>query len=106
MHKSIRLKSSHVIIDSGIANKLFHQNPSVFISYNEHQQSLLVSPKTNEWFPKLHKTKEYILKEKDMYGTKSISIRDLLLDHNLDEYDRSLNFELSPQKNFLKIRLQ
>lgn len=103
MGYELELKSAHLIVPAEIATEIFGTEPTVYASFKEENNSLLVSPKSNSWFSKLHKSSEIILKTKDMVGTKSISIGELLIDHELDQSNRKLSCEINAKKNFLKI---
>lgn len=103
MECKVELKSSHVIVAAEIAAKVFGDDQTVYTSFKEDSKTLLVSPKSNSWFSKLHKSAETILKSKDLAGTKSISIGELLIDHELDQSNKELSCEINAQKKFLKI---
>jgi len=104
MLSEIQLKSSHIIIPPNLAILFFGEDHSVYVSFQETKGVALVSTSANRWFPKLHESKLYLLKNKDMMGTKSISIRELILDHDLKENDRLLPTETNLEKKFIKIQ--
>lgn len=101
--KNIELRASHIIIDPELANELFGTTFSAFIAYKKDNRTLLISPNSNDWFVKLHGASESLLKEKDIQGTRSLGIRQILIDHELDDTDRSLVCQLNQKQNFLKI---
>ena len=101
--EEVELRASHLVIDSELANDLFGNTFTAFVAYKEQSKTLLISPNSNGWFVKLHGAFESILKEKDIQGTRTIGIRQILIDHELDDTDRSLAFELNEKQNFLKI---
>jgi len=105
MKHEIQLKSSHLIIPAEIANQVFVNCSSVYVAYKEDLNAILVSPKSNDWFPKLHSSLEFIVKSKDLQGTKSIAIREILIDHDVDDLDKTLNCSINQERNFLKIEL-
>ena len=105
MKFDIQLKSSHLIIPAEISNKILDQNSSVYVAYKEELGALLLSPKENDWFPKLHESLAFILKSKDMRGTKSVAIREILIDKEIDDSDKSLACSINEDKKFLKILL-
>ncbi|MEM7549942.1 MAG: hypothetical protein AAF363_09710 [Bacteroidota bacterium] len=102
----INLKSSHLIVSPSVSGPIFQDENSVYICYKKEQDVLLVSPSSNSWFPKLHESKEYLVKDKDLKGTKSIAIMDILIDHELDSEDRPLSFKLNDSKRYIKINFQ
>ncbi|GAB5523741.1 MAG: hypothetical protein Roseis2KO_16130 [Roseivirga sp.] len=101
----IKLQSSHVIISADLAQKIFADAYTAYVSYKNDLGVILVSANTNTWFRKLHETKEYMLKNKDLEGTKSIAIREILIDHDIDTADRPLHHELNEDKHYFKINL-
>lgn len=103
--KKIELRASHLIIHPHIATNVFSNTFTAFVAYNKGNKTLLVSPNSNGWFVKLHGAAECILKEKNIQGTRSLGIRQILIDHDLDDADRSLSYELNAKRNFLKIEL-
>lgn len=105
MKSEINLKSSHLIIPVEISNQVLMDCSSVYVAYKEDLNSILVSPKTNDWFPKLHSSLEFMLKNKDLHGTKSIAIREILIDHDLEGSDKTLICSINQERNFLKIEL-
>ena len=106
MREGIHLQSSHLLIDKALSGQVFEGSATVYVSYNSEQQVMLVSPNSNAWFPKLHKAKECILKAKDLHGTKSVAIREFIIDHDLENEDRPLDFEVNGDKRFLKIEMR
>lgn len=105
MCEGIQLKSYHLVIDDKLSSQLFEGSATVYVSYKSEQRAILVSPNSNAWFPKLHKTKECMLKAKDLLGTKSVAIHEFIIDHDLANEDRTLEFEVNRSKRFLKIEM-
>ena len=105
MKFEIELRKGHLIISPEIAERLFDASTTSYVSYNEESNCLLVSPSKNSWFPKMHKSLEFILKERDMFGTKSIAIMEMFLDYDIDDMDRKLSCTINEEKQFLKIAL-
>ncbi|MEQ8905997.1 hypothetical protein [Ekhidna sp.] len=105
MNNEISLRSSHLIIPAVLANQVLSNSTSAYVAYKKELNSILVSPKENDWFPKLHGSLEFIVKSKDLKGTKSIAIREILIDNEIDDNDKTLNYDINVRKNFLKIEL-
>lgn len=104
MHE-LQLNSAHLLLAPPLATPLFGQDQRVFVSYKETQKVLLVSSSSNSWFPKLHQASTQILKIKDLKGTRSLAINDLLIDHDIDPQNRVLAYEANQEKKFIKIML-
>ncbi|MEL6557421.1 MAG: hypothetical protein AAFQ94_04510 [Bacteroidota bacterium] len=103
MRYEVELRSSHLLLSPILSNLMMKDSNSVYVAYKEENQTLLVSPKENSWFPKLHQSQEFMLKSKDLKGTKSISIREILIDHDLNDLDRKLTCTVHDEKKFMKI---
>lgn len=105
MKFEIKLKSSHLIIPAEISNQVLKDCSSAYVAYKEELNSILVSPKENSWFPKLHTSMEFLVKSKDLQGTKSVAIREILIDYDIDDSDKALQCAINQERNFLKIEL-
>ena len=105
MPDHIWLRSCHLIVPHYLAEMIFKKSATAYVSFNDAQRKILVSPTSNHWFPKIHVSKEYLLKEKDLNGTKSIGIRELIIDHGISENDRELRLEINENKSFIKVNL-
>lgn len=103
MKYQVELRSSHLILPPIIGNRLLNGYSSVYVAFKKDLNALLISPTTNSWFPKLHESLEFILKSKDLQGTKSIAIREILIDNDIDDRNKTLDCTLNVEKSFLKI---
>ena len=92
-------------MSSTLASTLFKQDNLAFMTFQESTKQLLVAPVTSTWFTKMHEAKQCLLKDKNMHGDKSIAPHALIIDHELDETDRELEFELNEQVGWIKINL-
>ena len=101
----VELKSSHLILPPELATQVLPESHSVYVAYKEQMNTILVSPKENAWFPKLHQSQELMLKSKDLKGTKSIPIREILIDHDIDDLDKKLTCTVNSDQNFIKINV-
>ncbi|MFN3848627.1 MAG: hypothetical protein ACK4NY_04330 [Spirosomataceae bacterium] len=90
----LQLKSGHLVFDSELVNQLFGNDEQVNTVYYPERKDLLIAPRSKTFFQKLHKTSWTALKLKNPKGDKTIFIRDLLLDHDIDDTDRQLEFEV------------
>ena len=102
----VTLKSSHLCLDAALVNQLLEGNPYVFLSYKEAEKQLLLSPVTNSWFPKMHDTHQQFLKTKNKEGDSATALHAIILDHDLDDSDRELEFTVNHKSRFLKIDLK
>ena len=104
MHK-VSLKACHIIIEAELAKTYLHNDNFALVSYKAEESTLIVSPTKNDWLKSIHKASPFMLKHKDLSGTRSIAVHELLIDHELEDHDRSLNFETDDVLEFLKIKI-
>ena len=97
------LKTQHIIIHHSLVGKLLMGETHVLLKYDPKEKILLLAPASNSEFKIIHKTAQYMLKEKTLQGDKSISIHEILIDQELDESDRELSF--SEAEGIIKINL-
>ncbi|MEM8568766.1 MAG: hypothetical protein AAGF85_20075 [Bacteroidota bacterium] len=86
-------------------NRVLGNSTNVFVAYKKDLEAILVSPTSNAWFPKLHESMEFLLKIKDLKGTKSVGLREILIEHDIDDLDKKLQCSLNEDKNYIKIEL-
>lgn len=88
----VKLKTQHLYIESALAAAAFGNAAQVHTVFYPQQKSLLLAPMEDELFPKIHKTALQMLKTRNLQGDKSISLQELIIDHDLDASDRDLVF--------------
>lgn len=89
----ISLRSSHLIIDAVIANAFFIDESHVNIVYYSERRTLLMAPASDDLFKGLHKTSMVMLKLKNGKGDKSVTIQEIVIDHDIEPTDRDLAFK-------------
>jgi len=103
IHSPVYLESSHVCISHEIAAQVFG-NVSVILSvYYPAEKTFFLAPAGAEYFIRIHKTTQQILKTRNAAGDRSVAIHDLILDHGIDEDDRILNYSIEAALNVLKV---
>jgi hypothetical protein len=98
----IHLKNSHLWIDNSVA-KIFGDVAQVYIVYYPQKKSLLLAPMTDEFFPKLHKAALNMLKTRNLQGDKTISLQGFIIDNEIDDSDRDLEFSFTEGVALLNI---
>ena len=102
----VDLRSGHIIISANLAKKLFNGITFAFATYEKQSEQLLVTPVSSIWFAKVHGGAQFMLKERNLNGDKSLAVREIFIEHELDAEDRNLNFEMVEKTRLLKICLQ
>lgn len=98
----VHLKNSHLWIDSSIA-KIFGDTAQVYAVYYPQKKSLLLAPMTDEFFPKLHKAALQMLKTRNLEGDKTMSMQGFIIDNEIDDSDRELEFSYTEGVGLLNV---
>jgi len=101
----VYLEAAHICIKKSLADRLFGPETVVLSVFYPKDRVFIVSPASEELFRSIHKASQQMLKTKNAIGDKSISIQELLLDNDLDESDRNLEFTQEESLHFLKVKL-
>lgn len=105
VHSAVRLKSSHLLVDRKIVAAIFGADQNVNMVYYPDRHALMIAPKSDDLFKQLHKTKQHLLKDRNTLGDKTISLRELLIDNELDPTDRDLEYEYQAALKVLTVKL-
>jgi hypothetical protein len=100
----IFLKNSHLIILNEIAENLFCNVHHVYVSYKPDVRRLFIVPNTDEVFRKLHDPSQQMLKDLPQTNCKSIAMHEVLIDNELADNDRDLEYEIREKKQMLVIQ--
>ncbi len=102
---AIRLKSSHLYIEAPLAREVFGDANKADVVYYPERGTLLLCAPDKEFFHKMHKTHLMMLKDRNAKGDKTIMLTELLIDHEIDDRDRDLNYTVRPETKILSIEL-
>jgi aspartyl-tRNA synthetase len=100
----IFLKNSHLHISMEIADMLFDTAHHVYISYKPDVRRLFIVPNTDEVFRKLHEPSQQMLKDLPQNNHKSIALHEILIDNDLSDENRDLEYEIREKKQMLVIQ--
>lgn len=101
----LRLQASHLQIDKEIAASVFGAVHNALMVYYPQKNALMIAPATDELFKTVHKASQHLLKDRNAQGDKSIAIHEILIDHQLDDTDRELQYEIPPGLGILHVKL-
>ena len=101
--KGVHLKSAHLLIGNELASQAFGDCQNVYVVYYPDHKKLMLAPVTDEVFKQLHKSSQHMLKDKNLQGDKSIALHELLIDNQLDDADRKLDFTFQKELRVLTI---
>ena len=101
----IRIKTHHLYIDGDLAKAAFGDAAQVYTVYYPSKKSLLLAPMSDAFFPKLHKAQLQMLKTRNLQGDKTIYMREIMIDNDLDEEDRDLAFDYTEGAQLLSVKI-
>ena len=101
----VSLKASHLVIAREVAEVLFKESSNAFVVYYPNRNTLMLAPVTDEVFKQLHKAGQHMLKDRNLKGDKTLALHEILIDHQLDERDRALDYEVQSALGILSIKL-
>ena len=101
----IRLKASHLMIDQEIATEVFGNDFNVNMIYYAEKRTLMIAAKSDELFKKLHKAKPHMLKDRNLKGDKTIALHEILIDNEVNDIDRDLEYESQKGLGILNVKL-
>lgn len=90
----MKLQNGHIIIPAEIVKEVLEDEVQINWVFYPERNSFLMAGKSKTFFEKLHKTAWQTLKDKSLKGDKSLFVRAILMDYDLDETDRDLDFEV------------
>jgi hypothetical protein len=91
----ILLKNGHIVLPAPLVQNTLHNEMHVSLAFYPERNTLLIAAKSKTFFEKLHKTHEWqVLKDKNLKGDKSLFVRGILLDNELEDHDRALSYEV------------
>ena len=99
------LKSSHVCLSADLVERIFQAIHYAYVTYVAEQQKMLITPVSSQWFVKMHKPTQFLLKSRNLKGDRTLAIREILIDNDLDTTDRVLEYEVVEKTNLIKITM-
>ena len=90
----MKLQNGHIIFPCEIVEEILENEVQINWVFYPDRNTLLIAGKSKIFFEKLHKTDWQTLKDKNLKGDKSLFIRAILIDNDLDDSDRNLDFEI------------
>lgn len=105
MSDKVVLKSSHVYLDSELVETVFQNIHYAYVTYVEAQKQLLITPVSSQWFTKMYKPTQFLLKARNLKGDRTLAIREILIDNDLAMTDRILSYEVIEKTNLIKVTL-
>lgn len=105
MRSKIILKSSHIYLVNELVTSIFGDVNFAFVTYIKEQNTILITPITSSWFVKMYKPTQFLLKSRNLKGDKTLAVREIFLDNDLDTSDRNLEYEIIEKTNLIKVTI-
>ncbi|HAT65058.1 MAG TPA: hypothetical protein DCS66_10720 [Flavobacteriaceae bacterium] len=105
MNEKVTLISSHIFLDSELVKTVFNNIHYAYVTYVKAQERLLITPVSSQWFVKMYEPTQFLLKSRNLKGDRTIAIREILIDNDLDMTDRVLDFEVIEKTNLIKVNI-
>ena len=71
----------------------------------QNKKKMLITPVSSQWFVKMHEPTQFLLKSRNLKGDRTLAIREILIDNDLDTTDRDLEYEIVEKTNLIKISM-
>ena len=104
-NSDVYLEAGHICVKRNIVEKIFGQETVVLSVFYSKDNTFMLSPPREELFKTIHKANQQMLKMKNANGDKSISVQELILDNDIDENNRDLEFVVEEALHILKVKL-
>ncbi|MGB3850848.1 MAG: hypothetical protein WA958_12835 [Tunicatimonas sp.] len=101
----VALKTSHLYLSASVATAVFGDELRAFVAYDPERSALLLAPASAQWFKKMHKASQHMLKVRNQQGDRTVALHEILIDHEVDDQDRSLEYTVQEKTGILKITL-
>lgn len=101
----VQLKNRHLWIAADIAEQAFGDAQQVYAVYYANLKMLLLAPMTDAMFKQAHECAMLMLKTRSAEGDKSISLEEIIIDNDLNNKDRELEYAGAPGLQMLQIKI-
>lgn len=102
----VQLKRQHLYLDADVAANAFGSERQVYAVYYDNIGMLLLAPMSDATFKQAHECALIMLKDRNLKGDKSLSLQEIIIDHDLDASDRPLPFTSAPGLKMLQVKLK
>lgn len=101
----VQLKNNHLWLAGEVAEQAFGEVQQVYAVYYANLKMLLLAPMTDDLFKQAHECSMLFLKTRSVQGDKSLSLEEIIIDNDLDDSDRDLEYVGAPGLQMLQVRL-
>lgn len=101
----VQLRRKHLWIAAAVANQVFGEERQAYVVYYPARHSLLLAPMSDTAFKQLHDAALVMLKVRNAAGDRSLSLQEVVIDNDLDDTDRPLEFVQRPGLRLLNVSI-
>lgn len=101
----IKLKNGHLIIHHELADTTIKETRQVYAVYYDNLKAILLAPDSDETFKSAHECVMLFVKTKNLAGDRSISIQEFIVDNEINDTDRDLEFMSAPGMQMIHISM-
>ena len=102
----VRLRRQHLWISADLAKEAFGGERQIYAVYYDNLGSLLLAPMSDTMFKQAHECALVMLKDRNLAGDKSLSMQEIIIDNELDDSDRELDYTAAPGLQMLQVKLK
>jgi hypothetical protein len=100
----LKLKTSHLLIDAALAQQVLGDTPQVYMKFLPEKRTLLITSVKQSWFDRMHPgCSQNMLKDRNLKGDKALALHEVLIDHDLDDTDRELAYDVQANQTILHV---
>ena len=103
--EKVRLKNMHLLLEAEVAENAFGGERQVYTVFYPNLGMLLMAPMSDQMFKQAHECSLIMIKDRNLKGDKSMSLHEIIIDHELDSADRPLTFTTAPGLRMLQVQL-
>ena len=103
--EQVRMNREHLWLSQEVATHAFGDERQVYMTYDPEKSLLLLAPMSDLAFKKQHECSLVMLKDRNLQGDKSLSLQEVIIDHDLDSTDRPLAFSSQAGIRLLQVNL-
>lgn len=89
----VQLYNGHIVLSNVLVHQLFTNCEKLTWVYYAEKKCFMAAGITDTFFKTIHKTQEALLKHRNNNGDRSISIQELILDNDIDNTNRLLDYK-------------
>lgn len=99
----VQLNNGHIVLNNVLVKELFANCEKLAWVYYAEKKCFMAANTSDSIFKTIHKTNEAILKHRNNNGDRSISIQELILDNDIDNTNRLLDYKADHAAGILSV---